>query len=154
MILVECYADKTLILNIGFSKKIIKHEGGRGNVINKLRSIDNGIGIIDEDPNSPRPSDMDNYFEIDRRDSIRLLARKDDERKRIIQISQFLEDWFIRRARENNISLRNFNLPDDSYELHKIPRLDKYRNFQNFLNELIEVDNEVDTIKDWINEIV
>jgi len=52
MILVECDPDEFLVKSMGFPKKKIKHESGKGNVLRKLNKDPMTIGMIDEDPDS------------------------------------------------------------------------------------------------------
>jgi len=50
VIIVECYADEYFVRLLGF--KGIKHEGGKGKVLERVRENPGTIGMIDEDPNS------------------------------------------------------------------------------------------------------
>ncbi|RJS71626.1 hypothetical protein CW696_04250, partial [ANME-2 cluster archaeon] len=93
------------------------------------------------------------YIEKDTRSTVKLLIRKDDNSKRLIQISPYLEHWLLDRARQNRIAPNDFGLPNDPKELHSIPHVERNRNFHSFLNKLIEVDDEIDTLKKWIREV-
>jgi hypothetical protein len=55
VIIVECYADEYFVRLLGF--KGIKHEGGKGKVLERVRENPGTIGMIDEDPNSHQPSE-------------------------------------------------------------------------------------------------
>ena len=155
MIVVEGYADKALVADMGFPKKQIKIGRDKGKVLESVKKTQAAIGIIDEDPDSGQPSDLRrNYIEKDSRRTIKLLARKDDDSKRLIQISPRLEDWLYSRALQNQISPMSFGLPKYPEDLHKILRVDKKENFHRFLNELIEADDEVKTLKKWISEVI
>ncbi len=79
---------------------------------------------------------------------------KDDASKRLIQISPYLEHWLLDRARQNRIAPKDFGLPSDPKELHSIPHVEMDRNFQGFLNEVVESDDEIDTLKKWILEVI
>ena len=70
----------------------------------------------------------------------------------LIQISPYLEEWLLNRAKRNKIKPKKFNLPDDPEKLHKIPKLKKNRNFQKFLEKLIDIDTEIQTLKKWIED--
>ncbi len=153
MIVVECDPDEFLVKSIGFPRKLIKHESGKGKVlgiINKKQAI----GIIDEDPDSSQPREMKKYIEKEAMGAIKLLIRKDDDGKRIIQISPYLEQWLLHRARQNGISAKDFGLPDDPKEMHDITHIERNINFQKFLSELIKIDDEIKTIRKWINEAI
>lgn len=153
MIIIECYTDEFLVKSIGFPRRQIKHEGGKGKVMEIVKKKDMTVGIIDEDPYSDQPSDLENYIEKDTRSTVKLLIRKDDNSKRLIQISPYLEHWLLDRARQNRISPKDFGLPNDPKELHSIPHVERNRNFHSFLNKLIEADDEIDTLKKWIMEV-
>ncbi len=154
MIVVECDPDEFLVKSIGFPGKLIKHESGKGKVLGVVNKKQHAIGIIDEDPDSSQPGEMKKYIEKEAFETIKLLVRKDDDGKRIIQISPYLEQWLLHRAKQNGISVKDFGLPDDPKEMHNITHIERGKNFQNFLNELIKTDDEVKTIKKWIKEFV
>ena len=154
MIVVEGYADKALIVDMGFPRKRIKIGRDKGKVLESVRKGQATIGIIDEDPYSGQPSDLRNYIEKDSRRTIKLLARKDNDSKRLIQISPRLEDWLYSRALQNRIHPNDFGLPSDPEGLHKILRVDKNKNFRRFLKKLIESDDEIKTLKKWILEVI
>lgn len=155
MIVVESYSDRALVADMGFPRKQIKIGGDKGRVIRSVRKGQAAIGIIDEDPDSGQPSDLrKNYIEKDSKHTIKLLVRKDDDGKRIIQISPRLEDWLYSRARQNQIDTKSFELPKYPEDLHKILRVDKKENFHSFLNKLIEADDEIGTLKKWISEVI
>lgn len=44
--------------------------------------------------------------------------------------------------------------PDNPKKLHDIPHIERNRIFQKFLNELISRDEEINTIKQWIEEAI
>ena len=119
-----------------------------------MRNGQAAIGIIDEDPDSGQPSDLKKYIEKDSRHAIKLLVWKDDDSKRLIQISPRLEDWLYSRALQNQIAPMSFDLPKYPEDLHKILRVDEKENFHRFLNKLIEADDEIDTLKKWISEVI
>jgi len=154
MILVECDPDEFLVKSMGFSRKKIKHESGKGNVLKKLKKDPNTIGMIDEDPHSSKPSEMKRYIEAEKKDTVKLLVRNDNTGKKVIQISPYLEHWLINRARQNQISLKDYNLPDDPVEMHDITHIERNKNFQSFLDELINKDAEIRTIQKWIKEAI
>jgi hypothetical protein len=154
VIIVECYTDEFLVKCIGFPRREIKHEGGKGKVMEIVKKRGRTVGIIDEDPYSDQPSDLENYTEKETKSTVKLLIRKDDASKRLIQISPYLEHWLLDRARQNRIAPKDFGLPSDPRELHSIPHVEMDRNFHSFLNELIEADDEINTLKKWILEVI
>ena len=50
LIIVECNPDEFLVRLLGFSQ--IKHGGGKGKVLEKVKENPGAMGIIDEDPDS------------------------------------------------------------------------------------------------------
>ena len=154
MIVVEGYADKALVADMGFPGKQIKIGSCKGKVLEIVKKNQATIGIIDEDPDSGQPLDLRNYIEKYGRHTIKLLTRKDDGSKRLIQISPRLEDWLYSRAIKNQISPENFGLPKYPEDLHKILRVDKKENFHRFLNKLIEADDEISTLKKYSGEVI
>jgi len=156
-ILVECNTDKYLLTGIlqklGLSRKLVRHEANKPKVIDILRKSDASIGMIDEDPHSSTPPDMANYQEIERIGDIRILTRINDKRKRVFIICPRMEEWLLKRANKNDISLNSFNLKNDPNTLHKI-NIDKNINYRNFIDKLIEVDDEMNTLKMCISRIL
>jgi hypothetical protein len=153
MILVECDPDEFLVRRLGFSRKAIKHESGKGNVLRKLKNNPRrSIGIIDEDPDSNQPGEMSKYTEIETMGAIKLLERSGDPEKRIIKISPYLEHWLLQRARQNQISPKDYGLPENPREMHDITHIERNPKFQSFMEELIRKDSEIKTLKRWIEK--
>jgi len=150
VIVVECYNDEFLIKTLGFSRP--KHEGCKGKVLEKVTKDRNPlvIGIVDEDPDSNQPSSLRDYIQKDSKSSIKLLVSKHDDRRKIVQISPFLEEWILERARQNKILPSEFSLPNDSHALHSIPNAHKRLNFQKFMRHLAERDAEMAALKVWL----
>lgn len=137
------------------SKKQIKHAGGKGNVLRKMREKQNVIGIVDEDPHGSQPGEMKRYIREDARNTIELLKRKGDDTKKLIQLSPDIEGWLIYRAKQNRISPKDYGLPDNRQKMHSIPHIEKKPNFQRFVNKLIEAkDDEINTFRRWIREAI
>ena len=152
MIIVECFADEFLIKSMGFPQKKIKHEGGKGNVVKAVEKSEKAIGIIDEDPESSNPKEMSYYISENSSDTIKLMKRQDNSGNKIVEISDYLESWLIKRAQHNGISLDKYNLPDNPIKMHDIIHIERNINFQKFIDELINVDTEIHTLKKWIKE--
>jgi len=103
---------------------------------------------------SSQPSEMKRYIEAEKKDTVKLLVRNDNTGKKVIQISPYLEHWLINRAKQNQISLKDYDLPDDPVELHDITHIERNKNFKDFLDELINKDAEIRTIQKWIKEAI
>ena len=109
--------------------------------------------MVDEDPHSSTPPDMANYQEIERIGDIRILTRINDKRKKVFVICPRMEEWLLKRANKNDISLNSFNLKNDPNTLHKI-NIDKNINYRNFIDKLLEVDDDMNTLKMCISRIL
>ncbi len=151
MIFVECNLDTYLVKSLGFSRKKINHQVGKGNVVRSLRRFPGNKGIIDEDPGRNQPDDLKNYVEIITKGNIKLLKRKNLETTKLVIISDYLEDLIVKRAQQNQINLKEYGLKPDPIYLHDIPHLEKKTNFQKLLNRLIEIDEEIKILKSWLS---
>lgn len=128
---------------------MIIHAGNKGNVVNKVKKLSNIVGIIDEDPQSEQPGELKNYENSKTSGTIKLLENKNDKAKYLIQISPDLEHWVLKRAKANNINPKDYSLPDNAKDLHGLTNIKKSK-YRDFLNKLIESDNELKIMKEWI----
>jgi hypothetical protein len=113
---------------------------------------DCATGLIDEDPSSAQPRDLNNYKEEQAAEGLRLLARRDDKNKRLIIVRPRLEDWLIARARSVGVKPEEYGLPSDPDRLHSIPRYEQNDGFRRFLVELKERDKGMHLLRRWILE--
>ena len=150
MIFLECNMDQMLIKSLGFSRKQISHQRCKGEVVKQVGRSQGGIGIIDEDPGSPPPDEMKNYSKNQSKGTIKLFTNSNDKKKNLVQISPYLEHWLLERAKINKI--RPEKSWGDPRKLHGLTRLEKNKKFQEFLNDLIAVDTETQTLKKWIED--
>ncbi|MFC1718717.1 hypothetical protein ACFL6S_34010 [Candidatus Poribacteria bacterium] len=165
MIVVECYNDRELVHRMGFRPDQIIHELGRSRALGRVEEETRAIGIVDEDPAARQPRILRNeYEERDTKGSknktkVRLLVRKDDSAKAVIQIPSRLENWLYEIAKQSKILPQDFGLPDDPKELHdkasiRHSQKDMQR-FQRFLDALRRTGNdEITIIRDWIREAI
>ena len=151
-ILVECYPDEALLRALGVSKKQLRHERCKGEVVKRVRKFDCATGLIDEDPSSAQPRDLDNYKQVRAAEGLRLLARRDDKNKRLIIICPRLEDWLIQRAGLSDIKPEDYGIPSRPDRLHSIVRYERKDGFQQFLSELKERDSGMHLLRQWIFE--
>jgi len=149
-ILVECYPDAVLLRALGVFKKQLRHERCKGEVVKRVRKFDFSTGLIDEDPSSAQPRDLDNYKQLQAAEGLRLLARRNDKNKRLIIVCPRLEDWLIERAKSSGIRPEDYGLPSDPDHLHSIPRYEQKQNFLHFLTELKERDRGMHLLRQWI----
>lgn len=156
MVITECYKDKALVHRIGFPGDQIWHEFGRSRVLGKVeQSKKPVVGIIDEDPYAAKPPVMKEYtFQKESTEAVKLLKRKNDDTKRLIQICPRLENWLYIVARRNKVSPTQFGLPGNPEELHTVS-LRNSGNFNKFLIVLNRAkDHEIDILKKWIKETI
>jgi len=151
-VLVECNADEKLLRALGVSKKQLRHERCKGEVVKRVLKFDCATGLIDEDPASAQPRELDNYKQVQTAEGLRLLARRDDKNKRLIIICPRLEDWLIQRAKSSGIRPKDYGLPSDPDKLHSIPRYEQKEGFCRFLAELKERDSGMHLLRRWILE--
>lgn len=152
MIFLECNNDEFLIKSLGFSKKQISHERCKGEVVKKVGKKNKAVGLIDEDPQSTPPREIKEYTKTRKCGDITLLTRKNDKNKHLIQVTPYLEHWFLVRAKSNKINPGDFNLPDNPIKLHGIAHIERKQNFRQFMKKLIENDSEIQTLKQWLKE--
>lgn len=150
MIVVECKNDELLMKRMGFPRKEIHHAGNKGNVFNKVKKLKKAIGLIDEDPNSEQPGEYKKYKLMQKEGGIKLLENIHDKDKCVVQVSPYLEHWLLDRAKKCNVHPGKYSLPDDPKDLHRLTRLDKNRNFIDFLDTFINSDKELAVMREWI----
>lgn len=154
IILVECYPDTSLLRALGVSKKQLRHERCKGEVVKRVLKFDSAIGLIDEDPQSAQPRDLNNYKQVQAAEGLRLLSRRDDKNKRLIIICPRLEDWLIQRARLSSVKPETHRIPNDPNHLHNIPRYEQKEGFPRLLAELKEQDKGMHLLRRWLLEDV
>lgn len=152
MIVLECNNDELFIKKLGFPAKLISHQRCKGEVVKKVGKISRAIGIIDEDDRTSEPNEMKNYSVNQTGGSITLFQRKNDKKKKLVQVSPYLEHWLLDRAKRNKINPKDYNLPKDPQKLHGKPNLERNKNFDKFIKKLIDTDTEIQTLKKWIEE--
>jgi hypothetical protein len=95
------------------------------------------------------------YVREDVKDTIELMKKEGDEGKTLIILSPDIEGWLINRAKQNGISLRDYNLPDDRRRMHNITRIERDPDFQKFIKKLTQTsDDEINTLRRWIKEAI
>ena len=151
-VLVECNADEAVLRALGVSKKQLRHEHCKGEVVKRVRKFDFATGLIDEDPSSAQPRDLDNYKQLQAAEGLRLLARQGSGGQRLVMICPKLEDWLIERAKSSGIRPEDYGLPSDPDKLHSIPRYEQKEGFCRFLAELKERDSGMHLLRRWIFE--
>lgn len=119
--LVECKPDQTMIEALTSTpKRNIIHSGNKSGVIKRLtKNYENSKGMIDEDPNSPKPRLIQRFREVDSSEEHALkLLYYADKNNYLVVLSPRLEDWILRATKESNVDLKAYGLPDDAVRLH------------------------------------
>jgi len=155
MFVAECDPDVALVeILTSPSRRRIKHAGGKSMVIRKLmRSHENSIGIIDEDPNRFQPEDIQRFTETNfmNRDQIRILHHN-QRNNRLIVLCPRLEEWIIGASREAHMDLRNYNLPNDPNQLHEIINI-RITKFRQLVKDLLrQRSSRVRSLRIWLME--
>lgn len=153
---VECYTDlffvKTVVSSMGLPKRSIKHAGNRGRVVNEVMNSPIAFGMIDEDPQSGgQPSHLSRFENKDMAVGLKLL--ENTQRKQILVIQPRIEEWFLHLASRSKIQLSEFNLTNRAEDLHRM-RIDKNRNYQEFVRMLCQQSKEIKTMSSWIKSFV
>ena len=154
MILIECQPDEFIVKRIRrIGSRNVKHAQGQGNVINGIEKNPGVIGIVDDDPGKSHALKRENYIEKECKSTIKLLVKNNDETKKLILWSPDVEGWILHRAKLNKVSPKIYHLPDDVEELHKIPHVEEKKDFLDFMDELIEKnDEEIEILKTWLKD--
>ncbi len=132
MIYLECNTDKALVMALGIHKDVITHSGNKGNVCKNLAKKQKSIGLVDEDPSSAQPSYL-GKLKIRSNDNDIKFMYDNENKNYMIVLCPRLEDWIIKAAKESGIDMKDYNLPDEAYELHKV----NFKTLKNF-TKLIE----------------
>lgn len=151
-VLVECYPDAALLRALGVPVKQLRRERCKGEVLKQVLKSDCATGLIDEDPSSAQPRELDNYTQVQTAEGLRLLARRSDENKRLIIVCSRLEEWLTTKAKSDGIRPEDYGLPSDPDRLNAIPRYEKKEGFSRFLDELNKRDKGVHLLRRWVFE--
>ena len=152
-VLVECYPDAAVLRCLGVTKRQLRHERCKGEVVKRVLKLDCAVGVIDEDPDSAQPRDLANYAEVQADGGLRLLVRRGSAERRLIVVCPRLEDWLIRRAKESGIRLQDYDLPSDPHRLHGIPHYEHRQSFHQFLAHLADRDAEgMGLLRQWVHD--
>ena len=134
MIYVECKPDETLVKALGILGKKIEHRSGKGSICKRLEKSGNSKGLVDEDPLSAQPSYIRKLKLHSHQHDIKLLYDK-KANNYVIVLCPNLEEWILKATKEAKVNTKNYNLPDNTDELHKILNT-KIGKFTNLLQNL------------------
>lgn len=127
MIFLECNADKTLLTSLGIQSQEICHVFSKGNVCNRLRKTKNCLGLVDEDPGSGQPQYMGTLTLVSHNNAVKLLSEENNQNKLVVLCPR-LEDWIVEAAKQAEVDLASYHLPENGNGLHKVvnTRLDEF----------------------------
>jgi len=101
-------------------KRDIVHAENKAGVIKRLiKHYENSKGVVDEDPGGSAPKYLQRFRKVEDLSeyALKLLyyARGNNY---LIILSPRLEDWILKAAKESNIDVKMYGLPDDPIKLH------------------------------------
>jgi hypothetical protein len=150
MLYVECYADELLAQVLGVPRREVRHECGKGNIFRRLRQLEAGKGLVDEDPSACQPAEWLQYRVVAQQGSVTLRQHVRAEARQVIVLSPRLEEWLYERAEACQIRPEAYGLPRSAEMLKKFPRYESKPAFRKFLEDLYIADAEVQWVSTWI----
>jgi len=141
VLFVECKPDYSLATLM--SSKKVEHAGNKSGVLRKLvrgsgvPNFENSMGMIDEDPQSSQNPDLRQFTELERLNKARIkVLHYRWLNNSLVVLCPRLEEWIIAAAREAQIYLRDYDLPDDPVALHEVINLRTDR-FEDLVKALV-----------------
>ena len=122
MIIPECFVDTTIAETLSFPKRGYRHINGCNKVLLEMNRKPNNalLGIIDDDKCVPKAFE---YFELLKKHNGNLSIYKHNEKPHyIVKISKAAEDFILKNAEKCNISMADYNLPDNLSDLIKFTK--------------------------------
>jgi len=151
---VECNPDVALVETLTSpSRRRNKHAGSKSMVLRRLmRTYENALGIIDEDPDSTQPDDLQRFREIDNLERYQLrILQHNPRNNRLVVIIPRLEEWIIRASSEANINPQDYNLPNNPNQLHEIINIRENR-FRELIRDLMQRSDRVKALQTCLRE--
>lgn len=145
----ECFADKSLLRQLGLSSKELKggHSFGRSKVCSRLKNASDSLGLVDEDPGAARDPYLKHLFTLSPiYEDNNLFCSMDSKRNnKLIVLKPDLETLILRIASEMRIDLnKKYRLPTDRKSLHSVlTNIQKREKF----NELLMATAEHKTVE-------
>lgn len=143
--LVECKPDWVMIEALTSSlRRNIVHAGNKSGVIKHLIShYEDSKGIVDEDPGRSTPRYLQRFREVEEFEEYALKILYYAKRNNYLFIlSPRLEDWILNVARQSNIDVTEYGLPDDPIMLHAEINL-KIDRFEILIRDLMRTSRQV-----------
>lgn len=132
----ECIPDEALAMCLGVARKRITHQNDKGRVCNRLEKSRDAVGMIDEDPQSAQPAYLKKLEKKESKHRV-IILEEIDKNNRVIIICPRLEEWLLQTSREASVDLKQFGLPDNAKDLHKVIhfKLDQLKQLLRHLEE-------------------
>lgn len=152
-----------MLLELGITQKQISKGTDITDVVKKLNGKvyagEVALGLIDEDPNSSRPSDFSNYQIIKEINNL-IWMQKPNTRHVLIVICPRLEEWLYATAKtaKVNPSAQPYMLPKSASELHDEftgkREVANNRGVMAFLTAVVDANPpQLQTLRNWLKEI-
>jgi len=137
MIYVECKPDLALVKCItSIPKGEIIHQKGKSRVCQKLEKEKNCKGLLDEDPLSTQPAYMKKVrLENDLFQAELKIFHDESNGNHLFVLCPRLEDWILEAAKEADLGMKRYGLPDTPEKLHRMINLDLGK-FETLLKDL------------------
>ncbi len=137
MIYVECKPDRALVRSItNIPGGEIVHEVGRSRVCEKLAKQRNCKGLADEDPLSAQPHYMKKVrLENDLFQHELKVFHDESNGNHLFVLCPRLEEWILKAAKEADLNVEKYSLPNTPGKLHREINLDP-RKFERLLEDL------------------
>jgi len=136
IIYVEGDPDKTLAKVISNQGADIRRELGKSRVCSQLKSSHNCKGMIDEDPESLPEPYLTTLQEVNTGEGAAMHGLRvlydNQNNNTLVLLCPKLEEWILLACKESRINIRQYNLPDNSEDLHSSLTLKHKHNMTDF----------------------
>lgn len=149
MIYIECKPDYALVKSlVRVSRKDVVHEfKGKFEVCKRLENQRNCKGLIDEDPSSIQPEYLKHLQgQNDFSEHDLILLHDSTSGNHVIVLCPRLEEWVLKSAKEANMDVRKYDLPNDGSTLHRHININLDK-FENLLEDLKGSSQRLKTLK-------
>lgn len=146
-VICECHTDRLFLSVLLGHSDAIEHQSGKGKALKRLKKVRQSIIVVDHDEEPPRFSVQDYPL---------YAVAQARNQNRILYLKKNLESFLLATAREVNLHLKNFGLPDTFDGLHNLsvanlkPNLKQ--SFRNFFKALAEKSKTVREIQTLLRE--
>ncbi|MBE0516266.1 MAG: hypothetical protein IBX41_02585 [Methanophagales archaeon] len=153
MIYTECKPDSALVKTLGIPKRQVIHLGGKPEVCKQLAKRENCNGLVDEDPFSVQPPYLKKLQEKENLSDCGLKILNDNSKNNdLIILCPRLEEWILKATKEAKIDIKQYKLPDEGGQLHKVINLD-IRKFDKLITDLTGKSEMVKALQKSVKEL-